>query len=64
MEPRALALTPDQRLLAVVDRAASSLQILQADAASLSNDRSVLITAVPVGASPVDVVIPDIARVK
>ncbi len=64
MEPRALALTPDQRLLAVVDRAASSLQILQADAASLSNDRSVLITAVPVGASPVDVVIPDIARAK
>jgi YVTN family beta-propeller protein len=59
MEPRALALTPDQRLLVVADRAASSLAVLHADAASLSNDRSVLITTVPVGASPVDVVVPD-----
>lgn len=61
MEPRALALTPDpdQRLLVVADRAASSLAILHADPSSLSNDRSVLITTVPVGASPVDVVIPD-----
>lgn len=61
MEPRALALTPDpdQRLLVVADCAASSLAILHADPSSLSNDRSVLITTVPVGASPVDVVIPD-----
>lgn len=61
MEPRALALTPDpdQRLLVVADRAASSLAILNADAASLSNDRSVLITTVQVGGSPVDVVVPD-----
>jgi YVTN family beta-propeller protein len=61
MEPRALALTPDpdQRLLVVADRAASSLAILHADPTSLSNDRSVLITTVPVGASPVDVVVPD-----
>jgi YVTN family beta-propeller protein len=61
MEPRALALTPDpdQRLLVVADRAASSLAILHADLTSLSNDRSVLITTVPVGASPVDVVVPD-----
>jgi YVTN family beta-propeller protein len=59
MEPRALALTPDGRLLVVADRAASSLAILHADLASLSNDRSVLITTVPVGASPVDVVVPD-----
>lgn len=60
MEPRALALTPDERLLVVADRAASSLAILQADPASLSKDRSVLITTVPVGAAPVDVIVPDI----
>jgi YVTN family beta-propeller protein len=60
MEPRALALTPDQRLLVVADRAGSSLAVLQADPASLSNDRSVLITTVPVGAAPVDVVVPDV----
>ena len=59
MEPRALALTPDERLLVVADRAASSLAILHADPTSLSNDRSVLITTVPVGASPVDVVVPN-----
>ena len=59
MEPRALALTPDELLLVVADRAASSLAILQADPASLSDDRSVLLTTVPVGASPVDVVVPD-----
>ncbi len=59
VEPRALALTPDERLLVVADRAASSLAILAADPASLSNDRSVLLTTVPVGASPVDVVVPD-----
>ena len=61
MEPRALALTPDQgqRLLVVTDRAASSLAILYADPTSLSNDRSVLLTTVTVGASPVDVVVPD-----
>jgi len=59
MEPRAVALTPDERLLVVADRAASSLVILRADPTSLSNDRSVLVTTVPVGASPVDVVVPD-----
>jgi YVTN family beta-propeller protein len=60
MAPCALALTPDQRLLVVADRAASSLAILQADPTSLRNDRSVLITTIQVGASPVDVVVPDI----
>jgi YVTN family beta-propeller protein len=66
MEPRALALTPDhdQRLLVVADRAASSLAILHADAISLNQDRSLLITTVPVGASPVDVVIPDFLNSK
>jgi len=59
IEPRALALTPDERLLVAADRAASSLAILHADPTSLTTDRSVLITTVPVGASPVDVVIPD-----
>ena len=58
MAPCALALTPDQRLLVVADRAAASLAIMQADPASLSNDRSVLITTIQVGASPVDLVIP------
>ena len=60
LEPRAVALTPDERLLVVADRAGSSLAILSADPASLNNDRSVLLTTVPVGASPVDVVIPDL----
>ena len=59
MSPVALALTPDERLLAVADRAASSLAILQADAASLANDRSPLLTTVPVGSAPIDVVIPN-----
>jgi YVTN family beta-propeller protein len=59
MEPWALALTPDERLLAVADRAGSSLAILHADPTSLGNRRSLLITTVPVGASPVDVVVPD-----
>ena len=45
--------------MVVADRAASSLAVLHADPTSLSNDRSVLITTVPVGASPVDVVVPD-----
>jgi YVTN family beta-propeller protein len=61
MSPVALALTPDpgERLLVVADRAASSLDILQADAASLANDRSPLLTTVQVGAAPIDVVIPN-----
>jgi YVTN family beta-propeller protein len=60
IEPRALALTPDERLLVVADRAASSLAVLHADPTSLSKNRSVLITTVPVGAAPVDVVVPDV----
>jgi DNA-binding beta-propeller fold protein YncE len=59
MEPRALALTPDERLLVVADSAASSLAVLHADPASLSTGRPLLITTVPVGAAPVDVVVPD-----
>ncbi len=59
MEPLALALTPDERILVVADQAASSLAILHADPTSLSKDSSLLITTVPVGASPVDVVVPD-----
>ena len=59
MEPRALALTPDERLLVAADRAGSSLAILHADLTSLNRDRSLLITTVPVGASPVDVVVPN-----
>jgi len=59
MAPRALALTPDQHLLVVADSAASSLAILQADPTNLSTARSVLVTTVTVGTSPVDVVVPD-----
>ncbi len=59
MKPLALALTPDERILVVADRAAASLAILHADPTSLSKDRSLLITTVPVGVSPVDVVVPD-----
>jgi YVTN family beta-propeller protein len=62
IEPRALALTPDERLLVAADRAASSLAILHADPSRLSSHRTVLITTVPVGASPVDVVVPDIVN--
>jgi YVTN family beta-propeller protein len=62
MEPRALALTPDERLLVVADSAASSLAVLHADPISLSKDRSVLITTVSAGASPVDVVIPNFVQ--
>lgn len=60
VEPHALALTPDERLLVVADRAASSLAIVAADPTSLNERRSLLITTVPVGASPVDVVVPDV----
>jgi len=66
-EPRALALTPDERFLAVADYAASSLAVLRADPRSrdskgklwMDPKRSLLITTVPVGAGPVDVVVPD-----
>jgi YVTN family beta-propeller protein len=59
VEPRALALTPDERFLLVVDSAASSLAVMHADAQSLANGRSALVTTVPVGTQPVDVVVPD-----
>jgi YVTN family beta-propeller protein len=69
-EPRALALTPDERFLAVADRGASSLAVLRADPRSrdrkgqlwMDPKRSLLITTVPVGAGPVDVVVPDWQR--
>ena len=51
-EPRALALTPDERFLAVADSASASLAVLRAD-------RAALLTTIPVGSRPVDVVIPD-----
>ena len=52
LEPRALALTPDERFLAVADAAANSLAILQTNPPGL-------LTAIPVGVRPVDVVVPD-----
>ena len=64
LEPLALALTPDETLLAVIDRAGSSLAILRADPNGLTNNRSTLLTTVPVGASPADVVIPDLNNQK
>lgn len=70
IEPRALALTPDERFLVVADYAASSLAVLRADPRSrdrkgrpwMDPKRSLLITTVPVGAGPVDVVVPDWQR--
>lgn len=58
-EPRALALTPDERFLVVADSAASSLAVLRADPASLTGEKSALVTTIPVGSRPVDVVVPD-----
>jgi DNA-binding beta-propeller fold protein YncE len=58
-EPRALALTPDERFLVVADTVNSSLAILIADPARLAGIRSPLVTTVPVGTRPVDVAIPD-----
>jgi DNA-binding beta-propeller fold protein YncE len=54
-EPRALALTPDERFLVIADSATSSLAILR-------TDRSALVTTIPVAARPVDVVVPDWIR--
>jgi YVTN family beta-propeller protein len=51
IEPRAMALTPDQRFLVVADTAASTLAVLQTNPA-------MLLTTFPVGADPVDVVVP------
>ena len=51
IEPRAMALTPDQRFLVVADTAASTLAVLQTNPATL-------LTTFPVGADPVDVVVP------
>jgi DNA-binding beta-propeller fold protein YncE len=50
--PCALALTPDQRFLVVADSATSSLAVLR-------TDRSALVTTIPVGSQPIDVVVPD-----
>jgi YVTN family beta-propeller protein len=52
IEPRALALTPDERFLVVADTSASTLAVLQTNPATL-------LTAFPVGGGPVDVVVPD-----
>jgi YVTN family beta-propeller protein len=51
IEPRAMALTPDQRFLVVADTAASTLAVLQTNPATL-------LTTFPVGADPADVVVP------
>jgi DNA-binding beta-propeller fold protein YncE len=51
-QPVAMALTPDESFLAVADVASSSLAILR-------TDKLGLVTAIPVGASPVDVAIPN-----
>ncbi len=69
-EPRALALTPDERFLAVADYAASSLAVLRADPEAhdrkgkpwMDPKRSLLVTTIPVGAGPIDVVVPDWLR--
>ncbi len=51
-QPSSIALTPDQRFLAVTDSATSSLAVLR-------TDKLGLVTTIPVGADPVHVVIPD-----
>jgi DNA-binding beta-propeller fold protein YncE len=56
-EPSALALTPDERFLAVTDAASASLAVLRADTLGL-------VTTIPVGSRPVDVVIPAWLRKK
>lgn len=61
-EPRALALTPDERFLVVADAATSSLAVMYAEPERLANMRSALVTTIPVGAVPVDVVVPDWLR--
>jgi YVTN family beta-propeller protein len=57
--PRALALTPDERFLAVADEGAATLAVLIAEPTRLAKVRSALVTSIPVGARPVDVIIPD-----
>lgn len=62
--PSALALTPDERFLAVTDPASSSLAVLGTGPLSAKSSKvpSVplpLITTISVGAQPVDVAIPD-----
>ncbi|MGH9397890.1 MAG: YncE family protein, partial [Terriglobia bacterium] len=51
IKPQALALTPDERFLAVVDSGGGRLSLMRAATGDL-------ITSIPVGADPVDVVIP------
>ena len=51
IEPRALALTPDERFLLVADTSASTLAVLRTNPTNL-------LTTFPVGAKPVDVVVP------
>ena len=50
--PCALALTPDERFLVVADSATSSLAVLR-------TDTSALVTTIPVGSKPIDVVVPN-----
>ncbi len=58
-EPRALALTPDERFLVVADTATSSLAVLIAEPERLAKVRSALVTTIPAGSGPIDVVVPD-----
>ncbi|HLW78499.1 MAG TPA: beta-propeller fold lactonase family protein [Terriglobia bacterium] len=58
-EPRALALTPDERYLVVADAASASVAILRAAVASSSSARSALVTTIPVGPRPVDLAVLD-----
>ena len=64
-EPRALALTPDERFLVAADAASSDVAILRTDLADnpasgpTRTERTALVTTIPVGARPLDVVIPD-----
>ena len=51
VRPQSLALTPDERFLAVADSASGNLAIVRTSPLSL-------ITVIPVGSNPVDVIVP------
>lgn len=56
--PQSLALTPDERFLVVAVPASSGIAVLRADPSMLTTQDSALVTTVPTGLNPVDVVVP------
>jgi YVTN family beta-propeller protein len=58
--PRALALTPDERFLVAACPDDGSIAVLRAAPAELTTKDSALITKIPTGVAPVDVIIPNL----